>query len=81
MHVKEVGTTVTIFGMEVADGDLIHADRHGALIIPSDVLPILGSGNSQADGHRKAGSRPARRTGFDFNAFEAAWTAFENART
>jgi hypothetical protein len=24
---------------------------------------------------------PARRAGFDFNAFEAAWTAFEKART
>ena len=40
LHVKEVGTTVTVFGMQVADGDLIHTDRHGGVVIPSEVLEI-----------------------------------------
>ena len=66
VHVKEVGTPVTIFGMRVADGDLIHADRHGAIIIPVHVLPTLEA---------------AIHNGFDFEAFKAAWTAFEDART
>ncbi|HEY3179761.1 MAG TPA: RraA family protein [Casimicrobiaceae bacterium] len=28
------GNEVTVFGMTVHDGDLIHADRHGAVIVP-----------------------------------------------
>ena len=41
VHVREIATTVTIFGLEVADGDLVHADRHGALVIPPEVVPGL----------------------------------------
>ena len=81
VHVKEVGSTVTIFGMKVADSDLIHADRHGALIIPSDVLPILEAAIHKLMDTEKLVLDPARRDGFDFHAFEAAWMAFENART
>ena len=32
-----LGNTVDIFGMEVADNDLIHADRHGVVVIPKAV--------------------------------------------
>jgi regulator of RNase E activity RraA len=81
VHVKEVGMTVTVFGMQVADGDLIHADRHGALVIPPDVLPILEVAIRKLLDTEKLVLNPARRDGFDFDAFEAAWTAFENART
>ncbi|WP_245295282.1 RraA family protein [Manganibacter manganicus] len=34
VHVREVGTEVSVFGMKVRDGDLVHADRHGAVVIP-----------------------------------------------
>jgi regulator of RNase E activity RraA len=81
VHVKEVGTTVTIFGMQVADGDLIHADRHGALVIPPDVIPNLETAIRKLLDTEKLVLDPARQDGFDFDAFEAAWTAFENART
>ena len=37
VHVREVGMPVSIYGMKVADGDLVHADCHGALVIPGDV--------------------------------------------
>jgi regulator of RNase E activity RraA len=33
-HLVDFGNKVNIFGMEVADNDLIHADRHGAVVIP-----------------------------------------------
>jgi regulator of RNase E activity RraA len=81
VHVKEVGKTVTIFGMEVANSDLIHADRHGALVIPPDVVPMLEAAIHKLMDTEKLALDPARRAGFDFNAFEAAWTAFEKART
>lgn len=40
-HLVEFGNTVDIFGMEVGDNDLIHADRHGAVVIPKAVAPDI----------------------------------------
>jgi regulator of RNase E activity RraA len=34
VHLVDFGGTVSIAGMIVADGDLIHADRHGAVVVP-----------------------------------------------
>ena len=32
------GQPVTIFGLTVRPGDLVHADRHGAVVIPPEVV-------------------------------------------
>ncbi|WP_136441491.1 RraA family protein [Pacificoceanicola onchidii] len=81
VHVREVGTEVTIFGMMVADGDLIHADRHGALVIPPAVIPTLKSAIETLLNSEKLVLDPARQDGFTFEDFERAWIAFEKART
>lgn len=81
VHVLETATPVTIFGLIVAPGDLVHADRHGAVVIPPEVLPGLAAGIAKLRDTEALVLGPARRSGFDFAAFEAAWTAFENART
>ena len=81
VHVREIGTPVTIFGMQVEDGDLIHADRHGALVIPSDLIDVLAEAIRKLLETEKLVLEPARADNFDFEAFEKAWTAFENART
>ena len=36
-HLEDYNRTVCVFGMTVNSGDLIHADRHGALVIPIEV--------------------------------------------
>ena len=36
VHVVEFGIEVTVAGMTARDGDLIHADRHGAVVVPVD---------------------------------------------
>ena len=36
VRVEETGVPVDIFGMEVNHNDLLHADRHGAVVIPSE---------------------------------------------
>lgn len=81
VHVKEIGAKVTIFGMEVQDGDLVHADRHGALVIPADVIPQLHDAILKLLETEKLVLEPARAEGFDFEGFEQAWSAFEKART
>ncbi|UWR75510.1 RraA family protein [Phaeobacter inhibens] len=81
VHVKEIATPVTVFGLQVRDGDLVHADRHGALVIPPAVLPHLEGAIRKLLETEKLVLDPAREEGFDFEAFETAWSAFEAART
>lgn len=81
VHVREVGTQVTIFGLVISDGDLVHADRHGALVIPPEVIPLLEGAIRKLLDTERLVLDPAREEGFDFEAFEAAWAAFEAART
>jgi regulator of RNase E activity RraA len=38
VHVEEFALPVTIHGMAVKSGDLIHADRHGAIVVPVNTI-------------------------------------------
>ena len=81
VHVREVNVPVTVFGLHVAPGDLVHADRHGAVVIPPDVLDRLEAAITKMQETEALILGPARAEGFDFAAFETAWAAFEKART
>lgn len=80
VHVKEIGTPVEVFGLTVNDGDLVHADRHGALVIPDDVVPMLEAAIHKLLDTEKLVLEPARAEGFDFDAFAEAWASFEASR-
>jgi regulator of RNase E activity RraA len=41
VHAVEVSTEVTVFSMTVRPGDIIHADQHGAVVIPKHLLKGL----------------------------------------
>jgi regulator of RNase E activity RraA len=41
-HLEEFGCDVDVCGMTVRSGDLIHADRHGAVVIPHQVARDVG---------------------------------------
>ena len=77
VHVREIDTPVTIFGLTVAPGDLVHADRHGAVVVPPDIIPVLAAAIGKMRRTEALVLEPARRPGFDFAAFETAWAAFE----
>jgi regulator of RNase E activity RraA len=38
VHVEDFGIPVTIHGMAVKSGDLIHADQHGAIVVPVNTI-------------------------------------------
>jgi len=38
VHVVDFGVNVNIHGMAVRSGDLIHADRHGAVVVPLETI-------------------------------------------
>lgn len=81
VHVREIGAPVTVFGLHVCDGDLIHADRHGALVVPVDVLDNLAGAIRTLQESERLILEPARADGFDLEKFEVAWANFERART
>lgn len=41
VHVVDFGGPVSVHGMSVKSGDLVHADRHGAVVVPLDLLDKL----------------------------------------
>lgn len=81
VHVRSIARPVKMFGLRVAPGDLIHADRHGAVVIPPDVISGLQAGINKLVATEKLILEPARAPDFDFDVFERAWMAFEKART
>lgn len=81
VHVRTVGKSIKIMGLEVSNGDLVHADRHGAVVIPPEVVDQLEAAILKMQATEKLVLDPARADGFDFEAFEVAWAAFEKART
>jgi regulator of RNase E activity RraA len=41
VHVVDYGVNVNIHGMAVKSGDLIHADRHGAVVVPLNTIDAM----------------------------------------
>jgi len=41
VHVVDFGDEVTVHGMTVKNGDLVHADRHGAVVVPIDKISAM----------------------------------------
>ena len=80
VHVREIGTPVTIFGMTVSDGDLVHADRHGALVVPPEVIPALAESIASMQATEAVILEAVRGKTLSFDEFETAWAAFEAAR-
>jgi regulator of RNase E activity RraA len=81
VHVREIDTPVNIFGMTVTPGELIHADRHGAVVIPNEVIPILKDSIHKLFASERLILDPAEKTEFSFDDFKKAWGDFEKSRT
>lgn len=81
VHVVEIDMPVNVLGLKVNPGDFIHADRHGAAVVPPEILPELADAIRQMQEGEQLVIGPAKEPGFDIAALEKAWEAFENARS
>ena len=79
-HVREIGSPVEIFGLSIEEGDLVHADQHGAIVIPPEILPKLSEAIETLVSTEQIILGPARQPGFDIDELESAWAQFEKAR-
>ena len=80
VHVAQWACEVNINGMVVQDGDLIHADRHGAVVVPpTAVRGVLDSLDLMV--RREAVIlEAARRPGATVNDIKDAWKRSEQIR-
>lgn len=53
-HLEDFDCPVKVFGMLVRPGDLIHSDRHGAVIIPSEIAEEVAAAARKVE----AGEKP-----------------------
>ena len=72
VHVVDFGIPVTIHGMAVKSGDLIHADRHGAVVVPAEKVDAMAAA---LDGLMKQEARiiAAAKSGGGVAAIKAAF--------
>jgi regulator of RNase E activity RraA len=73
VHVREIDVPVSVFGLNVRSGDLIHADRHGAVVIGADVIDRIADGIDLTGRKEAPILKAARAPGFDVEALLKAW--------
>ena len=64
VHVVDFGRPITVAGMRVRDGDLIHADQHGAVVIPHEVATGVKAAAEQIQRQERVIIEAARQPGF-----------------
>ncbi|WP_448188054.1 RraA family protein [Azospirillum sp. sgz301742] len=72
VRVEQIGVTVTVHGMTVHPGDLIHADRHGAVVIPHTVARHVPDAAARVARREAVILDAARAPGFDAEALARA---------
>jgi regulator of RNase E activity RraA len=72
IHVVDYARPVDVAGMRVCDGDLIHADQHGAVVIPRDVVTQVKAAAEQIARREQVLIKAAQQPGFNIEKFRQA---------
>lgn len=72
VRVTGFGTPVTIYGMRVEHDDIIHADRHGAVVIPASAVAELPAAVELLQRREAVILEAARAAGFDIEKLRKA---------
>ncbi len=72
VHVADFECGVNILGMVVRPGDLVHADRHGAVVVPHDLARVIARGADLIARREKIILDAARSPGFTVDTLERA---------
>ncbi len=73
----EIDVPVTVLGLHVRPGDLLHADRHGAMVIPPDYLGELPDAITRLLEREREVIARTRQPGFDAEAMIETWKLME----
>jgi regulator of RNase E activity RraA len=72
VHVVDFSRSVTVAGMRVSDGDVIHADQHGAVVIPHEVCSEIKTAAELIGRRERVIISAAQQPGFDVEALRKA---------
>ena len=72
VHVVDFSRPVTVAGMRVRDGDLIHADQHGAVVIPFEAAGKLKAAADLISRREQVIIAAAQQPGFGIEALRQA---------
>jgi regulator of RNase E activity RraA len=72
VHVVDFSRPVTVAGMRVVDGDVIHCDQHGAVVIPRRVIHQIRNAAALVARRERVIINAAKQPGFDIEALRAA---------
>ena len=80
IQVVAFGTPVDVLGMAVSDGDIVHADYHGGVVIPAAALDKLPAAIDLMARREKVILDAARRPGFDVQKMREAMAAADQVK-
>lgn len=80
VQVVESGKPVDVLGMYVTPGDIVHADRHGAIAFPANLLDKLPAAIDLMARKEKVILDAARAPGFNVEKMRAAMAASEQVK-
>ena len=72
VHVVDFSRAVTVAGMRVSDGDVIHADQHGAVVIPHAVCSEIKQAAALIGRRERVIIAASQQPGFDVEALRRA---------
>jgi regulator of RNase E activity RraA len=78
VHLVDFGGTVSVAGMLVSPNDLIHADRHGAVVIPIDAVAKLPAAIDLLTRREKVIIDAAKTPGFSVERLRRAFAEQED---
>ena len=70
VHLVDVAVTVTVAGMTVRPGDLVHADQHGAVVIPPEAVGEVAAAAARLARQEAVLIEASRRADFGYEAIE-----------
>lgn len=73
VRVIDFGCVVTVAGMQVHDGDLVHVDRHGGVVIPHELAPRLADAAAGVVRTERTVIDLCRSPDFSIEALREAW--------
>ena len=80
VHVIELDVSVNILGLQIYPGDLVHADRHGAMVVPKMYMEAMPDALRLVIAREKPILKAARSKDFSVEKLKEAWINAQNIK-
>ena len=73
VHVLEFDSEISICGLKIKPNDIIHADKHGAVVIPEEAIEILPRAIQFMRDKEDILISASKKEDFNFDKLKVAW--------